>query len=129
MINKKSAAHNIVVGHIRAMTKHSTPKQRVEFGLNTIPPDRMVSVPLRDLMFVHQTLAEFVQFFHQPMHHPDHQSVERFLGTRDSGDAMDILFESVYKRMHGMLPPDIHEAFDDGERFGHPLPPAYFEEK
>ena len=109
------------------MPKHSTPKQRVEFGLDTIPPDRMVSVSLRDLMYVHQTLAELVQFFHQPMHHPDHQSVERFLGTRGSGGAMDVLFESVYKRMPGMLPPDIHEAFGDGERFEHPLPPTYFE--
>ena len=111
------------------MTKHSTPKERVEFGLDSIPADRMVAVSLRDLMYVHQTLAEFVQFFHQPMHHPDIQAVERFLGTRGSGDAMDILFESVYQRMHKMLPPDIHEAFGDGERFGHPLPPDYYSER
>ncbi|PQO25997.1 hypothetical protein C5Y96_21335 [Blastopirellula marina] len=32
--------------------------RRVESGLETIPPDRMVSVSLHDLMFVHQTLAE-----------------------------------------------------------------------
>jgi hypothetical protein len=107
------------------MAKHSTPKERVEFGLDTIPPDRMVTVPLRDLMFVHQTLAEFVQFFHQPLHYPDLAAIERFLGTRDSGDAMDVLCESVYKRMREMLPPDIHEAFGEGERFEHPLPPNY----
>jgi hypothetical protein len=89
----------------------------------------MVTVPLRELMFVHQTLAEFVQFFHQPMHYPDLAAVERFLGTRDSGDAMDVLCESVYKRMHTMLPPDIHEAFGEGERFEHPLSPTYFEER
>ena len=111
------------------MAEHSTPKQRVEYGLDTIPSDRMVTVPLRDLMFVHQTLAEFVQFFHQPLHYPSLAAVERFLGTRNSGDAMDLLCESVYKRMDTMLPPDIHEAFGDGERFEHPLSPAYFEEK
>jgi hypothetical protein len=111
------------------MTKHSTPKQRVEFGLDTIPPDRMVSVSLRDLMYIHQTLAEFVQFFHEPMHHPDLQSVEQFLGTRGSGDAIDVLFEAQYKRIRGMIPPDIDEAFANGERFEHPLPPTYFEEK
>lgn len=109
------------------MPKQSTPKQRVEFGLDTIPPDRMVSVPLSDLMFVHQTLAEFVRFFHQPMHYPDLHAVERFLGTRGSGDAMDVLIESVYKRMHKMLPPDIHDAFGDGVRFEHPLPPSYYD--
>lgn len=109
------------------MAEHSTPKQRVEFGLETIPPDRMVTVPLRDLMFVHQTLAEFVRFFHQPLHYPNLQAVHRFLGTRDSGDATDVLFESVYKRMDKMLPPDIHEAFGHGERFEHPLTPSYFD--
>src|SRR3954451_21500922 len=109
------------------MPKHSTPQQRVEFGLDTIPPDRTVSVSLRDLMYVHQTLAEFVQFFHQPLHYPNLQAVERFLGTKGSGDAIDVLFESVYKRMREMLPPDIHEAFGEGERFEHPLTPTYFE--
>lgn len=81
---------------------------------------------LRDLMYVHETLAEFVRFFHQPMHHPDIHAVQRFLGTRGSGDAIDILFESVYQRMHKLLPSDIHQAFVDGERFEHPLPPAHY---
>lgn len=109
------------------MSKYSTPKQRVEFGLETIPPDRMVTVSLRDLMFVHQTMAEFVQFFHQPMHYPDLAAVGRFLGSRDSGDAYDVLSESVYERMREMLPPDIDEAFGEGERFEHPLRPIYYE--
>jgi hypothetical protein len=109
------------------MSKHSTPQQRVEYGLDTIPPERVVEVPLRDLMYVHQTLAEFVQFFHQPMHYPNLQAVEQFLGSRGSGGAIDILAESVYKRMREMLPPDIHEAFGEGERFEHPLPPSYYD--
>lgn len=81
---------------------------------------------LRDLIYIHQTLAEFVRFFHQPMHHPDHQSVERFLGSRGSGDAIDVLFESQYERIRRMIPPDIDESFGDGARFEHPLPPEYF---
>lgn len=108
------------------MSKYSTPKERVEFGLNTIPPDRMVTVPLRDLMYVHQTLAEFVQFFHQPLHYPNLHAVERFLGTQGQGGAFDVLSESVYERFRRMLPSDIDEAFGDGERFEHPLPPAYY---
>jgi hypothetical protein len=60
------------------MPKHSTAKERVEYGLDTIPADRMVSVPLRDLMYVQQTLVEFVQFFHQPMHYPDLQQSKNF---------------------------------------------------
>lgn len=109
------------------MADHSTPKQRVEYGLDTIPPDRTVTVSLRDLMYVHQTLQEFVRFFHQPLHYPDLAAVQRFLGTRDSGDAMDVLGESVYKRMYDMIPPDIDQAFADGERFEHPLSPSYYD--
>lgn len=108
------------------MSKYSTPKERVEFGLNTIPPDRMVTVPLRDLMYVHQTLAEFVQFFHQPLHYPNLHAVERFLGARGEEGAFEVLVESVYERFSRMLPSDIFEASDDGERFEHPLPPAYY---
>lgn len=110
------------------MQKYRTPKERVEYGLDTIPPDRMVTVPLRDLMYVHQTLAEFVQFFHQPLHYPNLAAVERFLGTGDSGDGFSVLSEAKYKRMNGMIPPDIDEAFAEGTRFEHPLPPAYFSE-
>ena len=109
------------------MEEHSTPKQRVEFGLDTIPPDRTVTVSLRDLMYVHQTLAEFVQFFHQRMHYPDLRAVERFLGTQGSGDAFEVLSESVYERMHDMIPLDIVEAMGEG-RFQHPLPPSYYDE-
>jgi hypothetical protein len=109
------------------MKKYSTPKERVEYGLDTIPLDQMVTVSLRDLMYIHQTLAEYVQFFHQPLHHPNYAAMDKFLGSRGSGDAIDVLFESVYTRMRGMIPPDIDEAFCDGERFEHPLPPSYFE--
>jgi hypothetical protein len=58
--------------------RYSTAKQRVEFGLRTIPKDKKVSVSLRDLMFVHQVLAEYMRFFHQPMHHPTKKDVDRF---------------------------------------------------
>jgi hypothetical protein len=107
------------------MRQHSTAKERVEFGLDTIPAERMVTVPLRDLMFVHQALGEFVQFFHQPMHYPDLEAVRRFIRASGCG-AFEVLREAYYRRMHEMLPPDIHEAFGEGERFEHPLPPKYF---
>jgi hypothetical protein len=100
----------------------------VEFGLDTIPARRKVSVPLRDLMFVHQTLAEFMQFFHQPMHYRDLKAVHRFMRKSGCG-AFDVLREALYQRMHRMLPSDIREAFDEGERFEHPLAPRYFRDE
>jgi hypothetical protein len=109
--------------------RHSTAKQRVEFGLRTIPKDKKVSVSLRDLMFVHQVLAEYMQFFHQPMHYPAKKDVDQFLGNRFSGGAFEVLHTALYRKMRGMLPKEIHDAFGEGVRFEHPLPPDYYEEK
>ena len=108
------------------MQTHSTAKQRVEFGLDSIPEVRTVNVPLRDLVYVYQTLQEFMQFFHQPMHHRTLQNVHNFLGTAGSGEAFDVLAESLYERMRDKIPSDISDSFDDGERFSHPLPPSYY---
>jgi len=108
------------------MSSHSTARERVEYGLDTIPADRMVSVPLRDLLFVHQTLGEFVQFFHQSAHYPDLAAVHRFLGSVSTPAAFDVLRDAYYHRLRDMIPADIDEAFGDGVRFQHPLPPDYF---
>ena len=109
------------------MPNYTTVKEQVEFGLDTITPDRMVSVRLRDLMYVHQTLSEYVRFFHQPQHYPELAAVERFLGTSDGDGAMGVLWEAFYRKLHDMLPPEIHQAFSDGVRFENPNPPYYYE--
>lgn len=104
-------------------------KQRVEFGLRTIPKNKKVLVSLRDLMFVHQVLAEYMRFFHQPMHYPTKKDVERFLGNRSSGGAFEVLHTALYRKMRAMLPREIHDAFGEGVRFEHPLPPDYYDQK
>jgi hypothetical protein len=109
--------------------RHSTAKQRVEFGLRTIPEGKRVSVSLRDLMYVHQVLAEYMQFFHQPLHYPTKEDVERFLGNASSGGGFQVLHTALYRKMRGMLPKEIEDAFGEGVRFEHPLPPDYYDEK
>ena len=87
----------------------------------------MITVPLRDLLYAHQAIAEFVQFFHQPLHYRDLAAVKRFLGTRGSGGAIDVLWRCYYERLRSLVPADIDEAFAGGERFEHPAPPSYYE--
>jgi hypothetical protein len=48
--------------------RYTNVEEQVEYGLDTIPEDRLVSVPLRDLMYSFQTFRELVRFFHQPLH-------------------------------------------------------------
>lgn len=106
----------------------STVRQRVEFGLRTIPKTKRVSVSLRDLMYVHQVVAEYLNFFHQPMHYPEKRDIEEFLGHAASSGASGVL-RTAREKMRPMLPKEIHEAFADGYRFEHPFPPAYHAER
>jgi hypothetical protein len=103
--------------------KHYTSiKEQVEYGLDTIPLDRKVSVSLRDLMYVNQTLGEFVRFFHNEMHYPRHEDIKTFIGNKDNG-ALHVLWESYYNKCREMMPADIDE---DIEHFDNPNPPYYY---
>ena len=76
-------------------------------------------MPLRDALFVYQTLGEFIRFFHQPMHWKRLKDVEAFIGTRSSGGGLDVLMESYYERLRDVWPDDIADDFDEG-RFDGP---------
>ena len=109
------------------MKNYTSVKDQVEFGLDTIDSDRRVSVRLRDLMYLHNMIGEFVRFFHQPMHYPTLSSVEKFLGDSTSDGAINVLWETYYRKLPTMLPQDIHDAFNEGVAFRHPNPPYYYD--
>ena len=99
-------------------------KAQVEYGLDFIAPDRTVEVSLRDLLFVHQVLGEFIRFFHQPLHTPDLAAVERFMGDAEAG-GFELLARCYYEKLREVWPADVAKMFDDGH-FDNPTPPFYF---
>jgi len=107
------------------LTHSPSSRDIVEFGLSGIPEDRRVEVSLRDLLYVHQVLGELIRFFHQPMHYPNLEAVQAFLGSKGSGGAYEVLAEAYYSKMGKMLPPEIDEQFAEAV-FEHPAPPAYY---
>ncbi|WP_442581054.1 hypothetical protein ACSBOB_03345 [Mesorhizobium sp. ASY16-5R] len=107
--------------------RYTSVEEQVEYGLDTIPEDRVVSVPLRDLMYAFQTLGELARFFHQPLHWQSHEDVAEFIGNKNSG-ALHVIHESYYRRLRDTLPPDIEAAFDT-DRFDNPKSPYYYEPK
>ena len=107
------------------MTSAPSIREIVEFGLDAIPTDRMVQVPLRDLVHVHQVLGELNRFFHQRMHYPSLAAVEQFMGSRGNGGGYEMLSEAYYKKLGPMMPADIDAMFDEGA-LEHPVPPAYY---
>ena len=109
------------------MKKYTTVEEQIEYGLDTISSDRLVEIPLRDLMYVFQTLGEFIRFFHQPLHYQKLEDINKFLGSVEQG-AYSALSKSYYEVLRNHIPEDIEEAFDDGERFENPNPPYYYKE-
>lgn len=105
--------------------RYTTVEGQVEYGLDTIMPERTVELPLRDLLFVYQTLGAFINFFHQQAHYPDIEAVHQFLGNKDAG-AVHLLCESYYRRLGDVWPVDIAEGMEEG-RFDNPMPPYYYQ--
>ena len=99
-------------------------EEQVEYGLDSVAPERTVEVPLRDLLFVYQTLGLLVNFFHQQAHYPDVEAVHRFLGSKEAG-ALHLLYEAYYLKLQDVWPEDVTEGLDQGQ-FDNPNPPYYY---
>ncbi|PTX74870.1 hypothetical protein [Sulfitobacter mediterraneus] len=98
------------------------------YGIDeNIPADRTTVVNLRDLMKVHATLAELIQFFHQPLHMQSLEDVEKYLGTFETNGAYKLMSLAHHDIMSRMLPSDM-EALFEGSAFEAPNSPHYFEE-
>jgi hypothetical protein len=110
------------------MKKHTTIEEQIEYGLETIESDRKIELILKDLMYVHQTIGEFIRFFHQPLHYQKVDDVKRFLGSFDKG-ALSALHRCYYSVLRDYIPEDIEKAFEKGERFDNPDPPYYYKDE
>ncbi len=89
-------------------------EKNVDVGLDTIEADRKIEIPLRDALYLHKVLGEFVVFFHQPENWRTNEDVQQFIGDKDRG-ALHVLWEAYYRRTEGLWPADIVEKFNDGE--------------
>lgn len=56
-----------------------------------IDSDETVEVSLRDLVFVKQTLQEFVQYFHNPSHFSTIEDIHEYIGDRKNHRAYHLL--------------------------------------
>ena len=74
------------------MEEYTDVESQVEYGLEKVDPTRKIEVSLKDFLYLHNTIEEFIRFFHQPMHYQTLEDVEKFLGNIDKG-AFHILCE------------------------------------
>jgi hypothetical protein len=88
-------------------------EERVMYGLETIDPERKIEVPLKDLLYAYQVIAQLIYFFHQPLHYQTIEDVKKFLGEGERG-AYDLLSEICYERFYDIWPEDIKRGFYQG---------------
>lgn len=99
------------------------------FGINeNIDADTTVEVSLRDLVFVAQTLQEFVQYFHNQDHYPTIEDIHEYLGGWEDNRAYHLLRTANYEVMRRMLPKLLDELYDEGA-LDSPESPFYFKPK
>ena len=104
--------------------RHPSIREVAEFGIDKIPVESTVTVPVRELVRVYQILGELNAFFHQPMHYPDVEAVAAFLGGRNDDGAYALISDAYYRVLPRLLPTDVMQRIEDGE-FDHPATPRY----
>jgi hypothetical protein len=98
----------------------------VTYGIDeNIDAEDTIEVSLRDLVFVSQTLQEFIQFFHNIDHYPTLEEVNKYLGTKNSNGAYDLFSKANYEVMPRMLPDKVRKLYENGA-FDNPEKPFYF---
>lgn len=107
--------------------ENATIKEIIEYGLETLPDDKVVCVNLKDLVYIHQVLAEYMRFFHQPMHYPKLENVTDFLGDKCSSGGFEVLDIALRQKIDKMLPLEIEQMMDEGI-FKNPKYPNYYNE-
>jgi hypothetical protein len=97
------------------MQNYTDIESQVEFGLEKIDPNRKIEISLRDFLYVHNVIGEFISFFHQPINYETPEDANNFLGNKERG-ALHLLWEIYYKKFYyqDIFPEDIKEMIDNG---------------
>lgn len=102
---------------------------QIKHGLESIDPNEMVQIRLKDFIQIYKTFEEFNRFFHQAMHYPTIEEIEDFIGNKDIG-GYSAIHEMYYKILPKYLPKEIEEHFGkSNDPFQHPKKPHYYKVK
>ena len=103
--------------------------ERIEYGLESIDPDEIIELKLKDFMLIYKTFEEFNSFFHQPKHFENSKEVQEYMGDINSG-GYSIINKLYYDVLWDYLPEDIQLKIENGgEPFDSPTKPYYFDTK
>jgi hypothetical protein len=111
------------------MEKYTDIKSQVEYGLEKIDPNRKIEVSLKDFLYLHNILSEYLRFFHQPKHYETLEDVNKFLGDYKNKGHFHLVGEVLHKKFQfrDVFPQDIIEMINNSE-FENPQYPYYYKQ-
>lgn len=110
------------------LNKYTTIKELVEYGLDRISDEEMITMNLTDFLYLRRVLEEYMRFFHNPDHYPTIEAVREYLGDVSSGGGFEVLNTALYEKTHKVNLPDEVEKMFAEDMFEHPLYPEYYRE-
>ena len=84
--------------------------EQINFGLDSIDPEKTIEIKLKDFMLIYKTFEEFNRFFHQPRHYPTIEDIEIYLGNIKAG-AFSLITDIYYETLPQYLPKNIKNNF------------------
>ena len=108
------------------MENYTDVESQVEYGLEKIDPNRKIEVSLKDFLYLHNVVGEFIRFFHQPLHYETLEYIEKFLGNKEQG-GFHLLSEVYYEKFYwsNIYPEDVQQMVNNGD-FQNPKYPYYY---
>ncbi|OOH92403.1 hypothetical protein BMT54_00420 [Pasteurellaceae bacterium 15-036681] len=107
--------------------KYATIKEIVEYGLDKISENEMITMSLEDFIYIYRVLEEYMRFFHNPDHYQNIEDIKDYLGDISSEGGFEVLSTAIYKKLYNVeLPNEVKNMIDDGV-FEHPIYPKYYQ--
>lgn len=78
--------------------------REIEKDLDSISEAETIEVNLKQLLLVYKGIEDWRSFFHNPMHYPTIQDIEKYLGNRNRG--MYATMNHIYMETFDQLLPE-----------------------
>lgn len=102
-------------------------KEIIYYGLESINEKEMIEISLKDFILTYRTIEEIRRFFHNDSHYPNIETINEYIGDKDSG--MNNIINDIYLNvLDKSINPKIEKILESDE-LNCNLIPFYFNYK
>lgn len=105
--------------------KKVTIEEIVEYGIESISGDKEVILSRKDFIYLYKTIGELRRFFHNGMHYPDIERVQKYIGNIDDQGMFSVLNKVYIDVLDKYLDEQIEELLESDD-LNCPYYPFYY---